>query len=717
VTTGGIFVILVILLFLRNLRGGIIMAITIPTSMIVTFLFMYIKGYTINMISLTSLSIAIGMVVDNGIVVLENIFQHLERGARPREAALEGAAEVSGAIMASTLTTVVIFFPVVFLGGIVGVLFSQLAFMITIALLSSLVVAMALVPTLASLMLTQIKPRGVLGWLYEKSELGFKALESGYRFLLGVAIHNKLLTFTLIVAVTLSSVLLVPYVGTEFMPQNDNGFLQASIELPPGTKKEVTAKYARELSARLYKAIPEIQAMLTSWGKSSDSAIGASFGGQQQGDNYATVFMSLVSKRKRARSNKEVSESLQHLTTIFPGALVKISAEDQMQSMIFGGGKPITVEIYGENEYVASTLATTIEQKLKKIPGTIEVEISRRDGVPEMAVMVDREKAAMMGVNMYTVGNTVRTAFNGITVSKFREAGKEHDIYLRLRAKDRSSLKKLMYLKIPTVAGGYVDLGNIATLEQSQGPVAIERKNQQRIVKVSAGIMGRDLGSVSKDVETMLKTVKTPEGFSIQLAGAREEQNESFSLLMLAMGLGALLVYFVMAAQFESLRDPFIILFTIPFAMMGALWSFVISGQTLSMLSFVGLIMLVGIVVNNGIVLVDYINILRARGMGVIEAVMQGGTSRLRPVLMTTITTIIGMIPLSQSTGEGSEMWVAMATVVIGGLIVSTFITLFFVPIMYTFFELGHQRRIDRKLARRKKQHLTELELAKEQNA
>jgi HAE1 family hydrophobic/amphiphilic exporter-1 len=451
---------------------------------------------------------------------------------------------------------------------------------------------------------------------------------------------------------------------------------------------------------------PEVRTMMTLWGQNKN---GGMMSGTQQGDNYGQVMVALIDKKDRKRTAQQVAEALQHLTTMFPGANVKILMQDQGAQMMGGQAKPVSIEIYGENDQVAASLANTLEAGLKTIPGITNTQISRKDGNPEMGVILDRDKASQTGVNMYTAGNTVRAAFNGQIVSRYRENGKEYDIFVRLDPKNRQNLQQLMDLRIPTVTGKFIELGNIATLKQHQGPISIERKNQQRIVKVEADIMGRDVGSVSEDVEALLKTIQVPDGFQILMGGARKDQQESFGLLILAMILGVFLVYFVMAAQFESLRDPFIILFTIPFAMLGALWGFVISGQTLSMLSFVGLIMLVGIVVNNGIVLVDFTNLLRERGLGVIEAVVRGGSSRLRPVLMTTVTTICGMIPLAMSTGEGSEMWVAMATVIIGGLTVSTFITLFFVPVMYTFFEQGRQRRADRRKTRRMDQRRLEI--------
>ncbi|MBN2723282.1 MAG: efflux RND transporter permease subunit [Deltaproteobacteria bacterium] len=709
VITGALFVIVVILLFLRSLRAGFIVGITIPTSLIVTFLFMYIKGYTLNMISLMGLSIAIGMVVDNGIVILENIVHHIEKGTNPAEAAVEGSSEVAGSIIASTLTTVIIFVPILYVSGIIGILFSQLAFVICATLIASLIVALVLVPTLSSLMVRKAKPWGIFKILYNSSEWAFLKLESGYLFLLKICLNNKLVSFSVIGGTAMLSLVLIPYMGTDYMPVTDNGFVEAAIELPSGTRPEETGKYVRELMARIEKEVPEKQAIIGSWGKSDDSAMAGSMGGAEYGDNMGRILISLINKGDRKRTDQEISDTFQEVATMFPGAKIKIAPNNMMSSLLMGGGKPIEIEIYGSNEEVSLNIARTIEDRLNNINGIVNVVVSQKDGLPEYSVETDRDKASRMGVSMYSIGRSVRNAFNGAKVSKFREEGKEYDILVRMRKSDRSSLKDLMRLKIPTMGGSFIELGNVAKIKQSVGPFKIERKNEERIIKVSGDIRGRDLGAVSEDVNTMLSSLKPPPEVTVKLSGEREEQMKSFRMLFIALIIGIILVYFVMAAQFESLRDPFIIITAIPFAMMGALWAFVMKGQTLSMLSFIGLIMLVGIVVNNGIVLIDYMKILRARGYSILDAVTEGGRSRLRPVLMTTITTIVGMIPLAMSTGQGSEMWVAMSTAVIGGLTVSTFVTLFLVPIMYTAMESGSERRAKARKEKKKRSKLSEI--------
>lgn len=711
VLTGAVFVVIVILLFLRNLRAGFIVGISIPISLIITFLFMYMQGYTLNMISLISLSIAVGMVVDNAIVILENIVHYVERGVNPSEAAVQGTNEVAGSIIASTLTTVIIFVPILFVKGMIGILFSQLAFVICLTLIVSLFVSVLLVPVLSSLMVRKSNPPKIIAVLYNASEWLFVQLEKAYAGALSWCLGNKLIAFSVISGTALLSVALVPYIGTDFMEQMDNGSIRGVVEMPAGTKKEVTARYVKEIIAEINDKVPEAQAILGSWGKSDESAMQSSMTGGDAGDNIGSIMIALVNKSKRKRSDKQIAESLQYITTRFPGAKISITAGDGMSGMMFGGGKPVEIEILGDNEETGLNFARTIEDRLHSIDGLTNIEVSMKDGVPEYSIILDRTKASRMGINMYSLATSIRSAFNGAKITKFREQGDEYDIFVRLRGDDRKSMQNLLAFKVATAGGSFVELGTIAEIKQSSGPFKFERKNEERIIKVSAEITGRDLGSVSEDVALMVKSLKVPPELTVRISGEREEQQKNFKMLGLALIIGILLVYFVMAAQFESLRDPLIIITAIPFAMMGALWAFVMAGQTLSMLSFIGLIMLVGIVVNNGIVLIDYMKILRARGYSIYDAVMEGGKSRLRPVLMTTITTIAGMIPLVTSTGQGSEMWVSMSTAVIGGLSVSTFITLFFVPIIYTFLEQGSERRALRRKDQKRKLKLEELKV------
>ncbi|MCD6498810.1 MAG: efflux RND transporter permease subunit [Deltaproteobacteria bacterium] len=697
---GGILVLLVVLLFLRNLRGSLIVALSIPTSLVVTFALMFMMGYTLNMISLTSLAIAIGMVVDDSIVVLENIHRHRTSGARALEGASEGASEVGMAVTASTLSTLAIFLPVVFLGGIVGIFFTQLAAIVSMALIASLAVSLILVPTLSSRLLVVKPPSGVMGWLFRQSERIFDGLERGYGAILGWALRHRVVVITGIVAVCGASLVTVPYLKTEFMPEQDTGSLTVSVEMPVGTRHEITGRIVRRINERLRRAVPETRSTMSMWGSGEEGQEATAMLGMGQGPNYGIVMATLGSRDKRARTTKEVAKSLRPFLATLPATRARLNSGDPMQTALLGGARPITVEVRGHDEKIAARLARRVAAGLKRISGITDVDISRKEGVPELDVHVDRDKAAALGLNIAAVAMTVRNAFNGVTVSKYRVGGDEYDIFVRLRPEDRSSPDDLAGLTVKSMLGKTIRLENVARIVRSVGPEKIERKNQERLIYVGADIEGRDLGSVAEDVRNMVDRIQVPPGFSLRIGGAREEQQKSFHLLYLALLLGIALVYIVMAAQFESLRDPFIILFAIPFAIVGALWAFVLTGQTLSVLSFIGVIMLVGIVVKNGIVLVDYINILRARGLGVTDAVRQGGRHRLRPVLMTALTTILGMLPLAMSRGEGAEMWNALATAVIGGLAVSTVITLIFVPTLYAVFEQGRERRLARKRAR-----------------
>ncbi|MBU1068543.1 efflux RND transporter permease subunit [Myxococcota bacterium] len=688
VITGALWVVVVILLFLRNLHAGLIVGVTIPLSLILTFLLMYFNGYTLNMISLTTIAIAIGMIVDNAIVIIENIVHHIERGKRPADAAVEGTSEVTGAIIASILTTIVVFVPLIFVGDMVGIMFRQLAFVITVALVSSLIFAIFLVPTLSAHFVKRQNLSGIVKYIHDALEWLFVKLESGYSRLLGITVRHKLISFSVITGLSMFSLVLVPYVGTEYMPKMDDGMISVSVTMPPGTTREETGLFMKTLIKRLHHEVPEKSADFAAWGKSDETGMASSFGLGEFSDNQGILFITLIDKAKRKRSDQAISDSLQHIVHDYPGAVVHIAAMNMLTSVMFGGDKPIDIQIYGANTEVAKSLSESIESELKRIDGIVNVDNSFKQGSPEYLVEVDREKASNLGVNLVTIGMTLRAGFNGSKIAKYREEGKEYDIFFRLREEDRKTQRDILDLKIPTAAGGFVELGSIAKITEAQGPLRIERKNKERVIRVTAEIQGRDLGSVSTDVSQLLSKIKTPPGIHVKLGGERAEQQKSFDKLFLALIIGIILVFMVMAVQFESLVQPLIILTAIPFAMMGALWAFVMTGNSLSLLSFIGLILLVGIVVNNGIVLIDYTNLLRSRHYSIVDAVMEAGRSRLRPVLMTTITTIVGMIPLAQSTGQGAELWNSMATVVIGGLVVSTFITLFLVPILFAAIEV-----------------------------
>ena len=433
------------------------------------------------------------------------------------------------------------------------------------------------------------------------------------------------------------------------------------------------------------KEVPEKTVMFARWGYGTSGA-GRMMGGDE-GSNIGMFGVRLIPKEERKRLVKRIVDELRPLTKKYPGAKVRYNTEDPMSGLLFAGGKPFVIEIYGHNLNTGMALAKEIAAELKKMRGIVDIEISRKMGKPELQIEVNRDKASHLGLNVSDIGRTIQTFFSGKEATKYREKGKEYDIFVRLREEDRKDIADLENSFVTSPSGKPIRLTNVAQIIEKSGPVKIERKNQQRVIRVSANLSGRDLGSAVSEAKKRLSTIRVPKDFFVDFGGEREEQQQAFGLLTVALLLGMILVYMVMASQFESFRDPFIILFSIPFGMVGVVLVHIIFRQTFNLNSFIGLIMIVGIVVNNAIVLISYINILRQRGLSVRDAVMEGGRTRLRPVLMTTLTTVFGLMPLAFSTGEGSEEWVTLALTVIGGLLVSTLITLIFVPTLYSIFE------------------------------
>jgi len=432
---------------------------------------------------------------------------------------------------------------------------------------------------------------------------------------------------------------------------------------------------------------PELQTYFARWGYGR-VGLGTFLGGKE-GTHLGMIMGRLAPREERKRSNKEIVHSLRGMTKDLPGVTTRYSTEDPMSGLVFGGGRAFQVEVWGWDLEEARQVSYEVARILSGIAGLTDVEISREEGKPELKVMVDRDKASLLGLNVATIANTVKIAIGGEAerAAKFRAGGEEFDIYPRLREEDRQRIEDLGLLPLKSSAGRMIRLSNVARIVEETGPMRIERKGQQRIIKVMADIYGRDLGSVVQEAKEKLAPLALPPGFSLKFGGAREEQEKAFRWLLLSLVLGMVLVYMVMASQFESLRDPLIMYFAIPFAMVGVIWTLLLTGHRLSVPSFIGLIMLVGIVAKNGIILIEYINILRARGMSVREAVMTGGRTRLRPVLMTAFTTFFGLLPLALRGGEGSEFWRPLAAPAAGGLLVSTFITLLFVPTLYAVFE------------------------------
>ncbi len=682
------FVFIVILFFLRDLRASIIVAVAIPTSLIITFLLMWLADYTINTDSLASLAVAVGLVVDNAIVVVDNINRHRHKGERAKESAIFGTNEVGRAVMSSTLTTICIFVPIMFVGGITAIIFGQFAAIVTMALVASLFTALMLVPMLCSKLL-KIRDvessRSPLDFFYNWGERFLARTEELYVKFLNWALRNRKTVFISCIFLFVWSIGLVKFIGTEFLPEQDQNRLSARYDLPIGTRYERTGVVAQQLQRIVENHVPERRDSFIRWGVYG-SAEGGHFAIEEE-SHKGFLFISLKSKKQRAVSPNDIIKRLRKITDKIPGAIIRFSAEDPLEAMIFGGGGKLAVELYGHNMDDARVYAKAVASAMAGVEGVRDVEISREEEKPELKVVIDREKAYRLGLNVKSIGKTIETFFAGSTATKYREGGDEYDIEVRLQAEDRDRIEDLRDVFISMPGGGQVSLANIAKIELGLGPTKIERKDQARYITVSAETTGRDLGSVASDVKKVLDKIPAPPGFSYKFAGAEKEKKEAFRLLILAVGLGMVLVYMVMASQFESLRDPFIIFFSIPFGIVGVIIALALTGQAMSVVSFLALIMLVGIVVNDGIILISYMGMLRRRGLGVYSAIIEGGRSRLRPVVCTTCTTALAMTPLAFSRGEGSEIWVPFAVTVIGGLLVGMVVTLVLMPTLYSVFE------------------------------
>lgn len=692
VIIGGILVILVIFLFLRQITGSVIVGITIPFSLIIAFIFMYLLNYTINMMTLTALAIAVGMVVDDAIVIYENIFRHREKGIPSVEASLYGASEVGLAVTASTLTIVAVFLPIIYVHGIAGIMFKQLGFVICVVILASLFASLTLTPMMSSIMLKSINNNsnnGIFSKLYEFSERAFVRVENFYGNLLGWSLNHKKKTILAGIVIFVLSIMLLPFVGTEFFPEEDQGQVNGSVELPPGTRVEETEKVMNKLNEIVLNEVPESKVFFTRAGRTESGW--ATLIGRREDSNIIMFGATLVKKRERKRSNRDIAYFLNRKMREIPGVRVTdFYTADPMQGAALGGTKPLAYEIYGEDLARTYEIALEVQDILKHNEFVTDITISLEEGKPELAVLIDRDKASSVGITPAQIVDTLRTYFAGRAVSKYREGGKEYDIVVKLDEKDRSKLTDIENAVIRSPAGN-VYLKNIAQITWEIGPIEIDRKNQSRMIKVEAGVYGKSLGEVANAIKKELKKIHLPENVFITESGALKEQQESFNVLGIALILSVILVYLVMAAEFESLRHPFIIMFSVPFAITGVIWGLLISGKPFSLISFVGIISLVGIVVKNAIVLVDYTNILRARGVPLYDAIKTAGTTRLRPVLMTAFTTVFGMLPLVLSKAEGSEFWNMLGLTVISGLLVSTFITLVFVPCIYAIINRGEK--------------------------
>jgi HAE1 family hydrophobic/amphiphilic exporter-1 len=682
---GGLFAIMVLLFFLRSIRGTVVIATAIPISIIATFTLMYFGGFTLNILTLGGLALGIGMLVDNAIVVLENIYRLRETGKGPEESAVSGSEEVTAAIIASTLTTVVVFFPLIFVRGMAGVVFTQLSFVVSFSLLCSLVVALTLVPMLAARLLRSKRPFPANPTATQRSfrpRSRFLAqMEDSYKKLLHFALDHRALVVIVAVALLAGCLALIPFVGAELMPTSDEGQVTVSGEMEVGTRLELLDREFKSIENVVKELVPEASNTVASIGGG---------GWHSAGSHTGDVNLSLKPQAQRTRSSEEIAGDLRGKLARIPGVNIRTRAGGGlfMFRMMAGGTERVQIEIRGYDLETADLLAERVKQVVEKVDGVTDALISRESGSPEEVIITDRQKAADMKVSVSQIANMLQTVLSGTTAGYFREAGDEYRILVKLKDAEKLDLRDILDLTLTNSDGQPVVLRNVVRIEPRTGPVRIERKDRERLVTVSANISGRDMGSILSDVRERLRSVAVPRGFSIVFSGEYEEQQKAFRELLLSLVLSLVLVYMVMACLYESLRDPFVVMFSVPLAAIGVILMLFLSNTTFSIQSFIGCIMLGGIVVNNAILLVDHTNLLRRRDrMPLREAIEEAGRRRLRPILMTSLTTIMGLLPLALGFGEGGEAQAPMARTVIGGLLSSTLITLVFVPVVYSLFE------------------------------
>lgn len=690
-----LFVSIVVVFFLGRWRATIIIVITIPISLVASFIYLAATGNSLNIISLSSLSIAIGMVVDDAIVVLENVTNHIERGSDPRQAAVHGTNEVGLSVVASTLTLIAVFFPLTLVSGMSGVLFKQLGWMVTIIMVISIVCALSLTPMLCSRLLKlQPKQSRVFKLLYGPIEKGLDAFDNGYARLLHWAVGHRTIVIVGCMSFFVLSLVLVRFVGNEFMPTQDNARIGVTVEMPIGTRTEISKDVAMRLYKQWMEQYPEIVMCNFTVGQASTDNVYASM--SDNGSHIITYNISLTDPDKRKRTLSEICDLMRKDLAGYPE--IKKSQVNLGGGMsVMGGETTIDYEIYGYSFAETDSVAAQLSALLREIKGVSEVRISRGDYQPEYQVDFDREKLALNGLNLTTAATYLRNRINGATASQFREEGEEYDIKVMYAPEYRTSIEDIENIMVYNAQGKGVRIKELGTVVERFSPPTIERKDRERINTVSAILSGAAMSDVVAEAQKKIDQMSIPSGISIQLSGSYEDQQDSFGDLFTLMYLIVILVFIVMAAQFESLTYPFIIMFSLPFAFSGVFLALWLSGNTLNVMSLIGAIMLIGIVVKNGIVLIDYISLNRERGMGIREAVVKGGHSRLRPVIMTTLTTILGMVPMAIGTGQGSEMWRPMGTAVIGGLTVSTILTLILIPVLYCVFALVGVKRRRRK--------------------
>ena len=700
---GGLLAVLVLFFFLRSVRSTLVIATVTPITVAATFALIYLNGYTLNIMTFGGLALGVGMLLDNAVVVLENIFRKREEGLDANASAIEGTKEVAAPLVATTLTTMVVFLPILFMKGMAGVMYRQLAVVVAFSQLASLIAGLTLIPVLAARMLRRGEAHPHSRWqaiesFKDWSERSLVRLEDLYRRGIEWALANRSTVVVGSAVLLVLSFLVVPRIGSELMPQTDEGEVRINAEMSVGTRLELLDETFRQIEQIVAEEAPEVKTML--------ATIGGGGGWRASGGHTGELRLTLVPHSERERSSAEVADALRKRLSTLPGVRVRAREGSGLfiLNMALGGGdEGLTVEVRGHDIETGYALAEQVQRTLTTVPGLTDVRITRDPGRPERVMRINRDKIARMGLSMDQVAGIIETNVAGSRATVLRQAGREYDIVVRLAEPDRELLADVNQVSLVSAAGETVPLRNVVEVRYAKGPVVIDRKDQERVINVTAAAEAdRDLGSLAEASRKALRQVEVPDGFAIVLGGEYEEQQKATRQLLWALALAILLVYMVMAAEFEDLLDPFVVMFSVPTAAVGVFFTMWLTDTTFNIQSYIGMILLIGIVTNNAIVLIDYVNLLRRQeGFALREAVVEGGRRRLRPILMTSAATVLGLIPLALGIGQGAEVQASMARVVIGGMTISTLITLILVPVIYMTIAEWQTARAEKKQARR----------------
>jgi CzcA family heavy metal efflux pump len=698
---GALLAVVIILIFLGSGTSTLIIAHSIPISIISTFVLLHFGNFTLNIMTLGGLALGVGRLVDDAIVVLENINRHIEMGEPPVEASYKGAKEVSTPVIAATITSIIVFIPLAFVKGVAALLFLQMAYTVAFSLLASLFDSLTLVPVLTSMFLKPRREWKKIPWtqkVFQKTRPFLLWVDQHYQGLLDLSLSYRGTVILGVVGIFAGTLFLIPLIGTDFFPNIDEGQLRMTIRLPVGSSLDETVRVIDKVEDNIFEDVPELKSLWARAGSGKGRSV--IFSGRFAGNHTGMSSAMLVDQKERSRSADMVTRSLREKLRQIPGAIVSIYPGGLISRVLtFGNDDAIDVEILGYDLETGSRLAKEMEGILKEVRGVTDIQVGREDGLPEYQVRIRQDRAAAVGLTTSRVAQIVRRAVEGTEGAESAiyidpKTGREHNVRVRFREEDRKRPEDLTRIPLPVSGGKIVPLENVVDVKHILTPIQLERKYQQRIIHVTANTSGRDLGSVASEIENRISQLKIPEDFSVSLKGARLEQQEAFQMLIFALALAILLVYMVLASQFASLLHPFLIMFSVPLGFIGVIWALYFTGNTLSVVSFIGVIMMVGIVVSNAIILVDYINRLRREeGAELKDAIIRAGRIRLRPILMTSLTTICGLIPMALGFGEGAEANASLAIAVIGGLSVSTFLTLVLVPTLYFIAESWRAKR------------------------